>query len=70
MEMASTTSNCNSSSFSLLPPTLKEDEISGGVKPSGILLFSVDIISSGLIGSYWVIAKILSLPGRALHYPT
>jgi hypothetical protein len=52
--MDSTTFFCNSSSFyfSLLPTTLNENELSRGVKPSGISSFSVDIISSGSRGSF------------------
>jgi hypothetical protein len=51
--MVSSTLLHNSSSFyfSLLPTSLDENKISRGFKPSGILLFSIDIISLGLRGS-------------------
>jgi hypothetical protein len=52
-EMVSNTFFHNSSSFcfSLFPTSLDENELSRGVKPSGILLFYMGIISLGLKGS-------------------
>jgi hypothetical protein len=72
MEMVSTTFFCNSSSFcfSLLPTSLDENELSRGVKLSGISLFSMDIISSFLKGSSWMEAPMLSSLGRACQDPT
>jgi hypothetical protein len=69
MEMASTTFNCNSSSsnFYLLPPTLKENELLRGVKTSRILLFSTDIISSGLRGSFSMTTQLPSFLGMAFQ---
>jgi hypothetical protein len=52
MEMVSITFSYESSSFSLFPPTIKENKTLRGFKPSRISLFSTDIIFSGLKGSF------------------
>ena len=65
-EMVSHTFLFDSSSFwfSLFPTSLDENELSRGVKPLWILLYSMDIISLCLKGSFWMKAQMLSSLGK------